>query len=422
MILSSFLGVLFFIIVQVMGSPVLEGRQTGALPAGWAALGCYSDSTSARTLRVASYTDLNDMTIESCISFCSNSTTYAYAGVEFSRECYCDNVIESPGEPISSVTCDMACTGNPDEICGGSDGINIFQNTALPPPPPPPPVPVIKQSVGTFDYVGCFDDGVDGAPRSLQNQLLISGGVTAESCTAACQAAGYVLAGLEYGQECWCDSYMPLAISTPDSDCSMACQADDTEICGAGNRLTVYQDTSAPPLNVLSCLTNSQLHASNGAFKFNLQAVPTAGGGAPLVVGSFELPAQVGQPTYFQLSTASVDREAHSFSISGGSLYPDDFEGEGNPIPIGPAIGGLQMFAAWSTFTPYVGYCAKPNPISHFGPFVGPPVLSVNNHADLWALCGIAPVIYSPISTSPGYTFSECQNVLLEMTQYSFTF
>jgi hypothetical protein len=43
-----------------------------------------TDSTASRTLRTAAYTDVNNMTIESCIAFCTPNG-YQYAGLEFSR-------------------------------------------------------------------------------------------------------------------------------------------------------------------------------------------------------------------------------------------------------------------------------------------------------------------------------------------------
>jgi hypothetical protein len=45
-------------------------------------------------------------------------------------------------------------------------------------------------------------DAVNGGPRSLLNKLAVPAGVNAETCTAACKAAGFPLAGLEFGQEC----------------------------------------------------------------------------------------------------------------------------------------------------------------------------------------------------------------------------
>jgi len=51
----------------------------------------------------------------------------------------------------------------------------------------------------SHDHVPNSDIG----PRVLSHIINnIPGGVTAETCTAACKAAGYGLAGLEYGQEC----------------------------------------------------------------------------------------------------------------------------------------------------------------------------------------------------------------------------
>jgi len=59
----------------------------------------------------------------------------------------------------------------------------------------------------------------------------------------------------------------------------------------------------------------------------------------------------------------------------------------------------------------------QPNPISDFGAFIGPPVLSVSGHSDLWALCqNIPEVIFSPQASS------QCQSVFLEMTQPIVTF
>jgi len=93
---------------------------------------------------------------------------------------------------------------------------------------------------------------------------------------------------------------MPLAIAAPDSDCNMVCKGDSSELCGAGNRLAVYQDITAAPPDVGQCLTSTQLHG--GSFRFNLQATPASGSGSSLAVGNFELVAQAGQPTFFQLS------------------------------------------------------------------------------------------------------------------------
>ena len=54
----------------------------------------FSDSSSSRTLRVASYTSVGNMTIESCLAFCTPAG-YKYAGVEYGRVSYSLNFFNS---------------------------------------------------------------------------------------------------------------------------------------------------------------------------------------------------------------------------------------------------------------------------------------------------------------------------------------
>ncbi|KAF8889794.1 hypothetical protein BD779DRAFT_302302 [Infundibulicybe gibba] len=53
------------------------------LPGNWTSIGCYTDISTSRTLNAIS-TNLDDMTIESCIAFCEPGG-YIYAGLEFGR-------------------------------------------------------------------------------------------------------------------------------------------------------------------------------------------------------------------------------------------------------------------------------------------------------------------------------------------------
>lgn len=68
------------------------------------------------------------MTIAPCQGTCQNAG-YMFAGVEFGDECWCDNVIRGIGAPTSSSDCNMPCSGNASETCGGSNRINIYQLT-----------------------------------------------------------------------------------------------------------------------------------------------------------------------------------------------------------------------------------------------------------------------------------------------------
>ncbi|KAF8799941.1 WSC-domain-containing protein [Phlegmacium glaucopus] len=410
-LLAAFAGAALF---SVHASPVIDARQSESLPAGWSSIGCYSDTPASRTLRIASFTSVSNMTIESCLAFCTPGE-YIFAGVEFARECYCDNVIESTGAPISSSSCNMPCTGNPDEICGGSNAINIFQNSAatgIPPPPPPPPsTGTIVQTAGTYQYQGCYQDAVNGAPRSLQHQLTVSGGVTAESCTSACKASGFVIAGLEFGQECWCDTYMALAVLTPDTDCAMTCVANDMELCGAGNRLAIYVDSTAPPITLSACL------GLGNPFNFDLVAVfvppsPGAQVSAPVQLGSIELPAHPGQASTLVLGTR-LSNDPHVYSIGGeglSSIQELSFNGFFSAVSIQPLAGGNQFFQIPGTGpspVPFTQYCPQPNPLSP-STYIGPPVLGVDGQTNVWGFCA-GSLVYLPSSG--------CSAVLLAMTQ-----
>ncbi|KAF8214000.1 WSC domain-containing protein, partial [Mycena galopus ATCC 62051] len=169
------------------------------------------------------------MTVESCIAFCG-AGGFALAGVEFGSECYCDYALQPTGTLASAASCNEPCSGNSTESCGAGNFIDVYWNGA-------PPL-VDPQEVGTWKYLGCFPDSVSA--RQLPNQQTISGGVTVESCTSACKANGFSVAGLEFGQECWCSNSPPTSSLLSDSDCSTACAANTTEFCGGPSRLTVY--------------------------------------------------------------------------------------------------------------------------------------------------------------------------------------
>lgn len=54
-----------------------------------------------------------------------------------------------------------------------------------------------------IDILTLYSEGTTG--RALPNGVTTTGGsskMTVDLCTQACQAAGYVLAGVEYAQEC----------------------------------------------------------------------------------------------------------------------------------------------------------------------------------------------------------------------------
>ncbi|KAL8719798.1 MAG: hypothetical protein Q9225_003233 [Loekoesia sp. 1 TL-2023] len=169
----------------------------------------------------------------------------------------------------------MACKGNTTEYCGGSNRLNVYQfgtvSTTSSASQSSTSTSSNSQSASQtsssstaatsststassssssasssatglpsgWKYKGCYVDNVNG--RILLNGQPASSTQTVEKCVAACQAAGYSVAGLEYSTECFCGNAL---VNGPapaaESQCSMNCGGDPTEKCGGGSRMSVY--------------------------------------------------------------------------------------------------------------------------------------------------------------------------------------
>ncbi|KAG8840047.1 hypothetical protein FRB91_006583, partial [Serendipita sp. 411] len=203
--------------------------------------GCWTDSTSDRALQhfVGGYEDL---TPGKCQVLCE-SAGFSLSGVEYARECYCGNTIMGSNQPSSGI-CNMACTGDGDQICGGAGAINIyvkdnFQYTVGP--------ASVLESYNGYSKTQCWQD-------HASNRLLRQGpaspispdSMTIQKCIDGCATAGFSSAGVEYGKECYCDNVAyPPGQSEDMSECNMACTGDATEFCGGANRILIYHDPLA---------------------------------------------------------------------------------------------------------------------------------------------------------------------------------
>jgi hypothetical protein len=98
----------------------------------------------------------------------------------------------------------------------------------------PPPV------ISGYVYQGCFLDGYNG--RDLNYQQPDNAALTQESCIATCAGLGYSIAGMEYSVQCFCDNFLynGASLATNQADCNMPCPGNKAEMCGAGNRLSVF--------------------------------------------------------------------------------------------------------------------------------------------------------------------------------------
>jgi len=122
---------------------------------------------------------------------------------------------------------------------------------------------------------------------------------------------------------------MPSGKLFDDGSCNMPCEADMLEHCGAGNRLALYQDSSATPLDPQACILSRQQ-----SFEFQLQAVARQG---PL--NGFQIWAKRLTPEYSILSVfhnmgcPSCPYDNTYFSLRQGVVTPNYLPGNPQPRP-----------------------------------------------------------------------------------------
>jgi hypothetical protein len=226
-------------------STVVPTSVATGLPAGFEYKGCYVDGPGFRIMNHQQPDDQR-MTVGSCASKCAVAG-YEIAGMEYSTQCFCDNLIRMGGKLATAESeCNMPCAGSTSQKCGGPARLSIWSNqTDLKVIAAPKPV----QNVSEWVYQGCItDERVD--KRVFPWQLVNQTGNSPEWCLSKCQEFGYMAAGMEYGIECYCGDLDGIEESgskqVAASECTTACPGDPEAICGQGSRLTWYKWEGEP--------------------------------------------------------------------------------------------------------------------------------------------------------------------------------
>ncbi|KAF8960481.1 hypothetical protein BDZ97DRAFT_1922209 [Flammula alnicola] len=72
--------------------------------------------------------------------------------------------------------------------------------------------------------------------------------MTPAVCTQFCSDSGQGFAGLEDGQDCWCDGVIQLTANQTDvSACNAPCTGDGTLLCGGHSRIEIFTDGAPSP-------------------------------------------------------------------------------------------------------------------------------------------------------------------------------
>ena len=186
---------------------------------------------------------------------------------------YCGSVINTGSVLTTPSDCSFICPGSQYEYCGAGNRLDMYQYNPTIPTVSSAAVSVSSTStqsgsisvgsistvststssssssspspLGTgfpagWSYQGCYVDGLNG--RILNHQQPDNAQNTLQVCVQACATAGYTIAGIEYGVECYCDNaiYNGGAPSANQNDCNFVCPGNTLEDCGAGNRMSLY--------------------------------------------------------------------------------------------------------------------------------------------------------------------------------------
>ncbi|KAL2756276.1 hypothetical protein ACRALDRAFT_1063738 [Sodiomyces alcalophilus JCM 7366] len=217
-----------------------------AYPSGWEEHGCWVDGVAGRILAHQARDD-QALTLERCAHYC-HDRGYSIAGAEYHHQCFCGNHIINGGvEANSESECSTPCAGNSGQMCGGPGRMSIISDG--PPKAIGAPEPQKSGFNGDWTYQGCVQDNVGGS-RTFFWQNFMPGVMTANMCLDRCAEFGYMAAGLEYGEECYCGDPANIDVAgaafRPESECNIVCAGNQSSICGGGARLSTYFWTGDP--------------------------------------------------------------------------------------------------------------------------------------------------------------------------------
>ncbi|KAH7305475.1 WSC domain-containing protein [Stachybotrys elegans] len=182
--------------------------------------GCYVDTLNPRALRRVLGDD--NMTPDMCVEFCAGST---YMGLEYGRECWCDDVLDITSFKATLDDCQMPCAGDLSAMCGSPNRMDLYKLNSPAPP--------------DADYytMGCYYD--IGAHHRALPELYADDNMTPQLCAGFAARRGFKHFGVEYGRECWAGPQIDPA-AFPTDGCDMPCAGNDEVMCGGRTRFNLY--------------------------------------------------------------------------------------------------------------------------------------------------------------------------------------
>ncbi|KAL5334222.1 hypothetical protein BJX70DRAFT_378887 [Aspergillus crustosus] len=110
-------------------TPTTSGQPTPTIVSDiddFSAMDCLADNPGNRIL-VGDDDSSSEMTPNQCVKLAQNGG-WRYAGVEYSSQCFVGNTIHTTDRD-STDGCDMPCSGDKEQLCGGEDHIQIYKDS-----------------------------------------------------------------------------------------------------------------------------------------------------------------------------------------------------------------------------------------------------------------------------------------------------
>ncbi|OCF77182.1 hypothetical protein I204_02894 [Kwoniella mangroviensis CBS 8886] len=144
---------------------------------------------------------------------------------------------------VSSAAASASATGVPGNGSGSNSGTGV-SGTATTSSAAPATTTTAAVTINGFTASGCVQE-VSG--RLLSKVQTSSSSMTIEQCTTLCGNYGYGVAGLEYGNECYCGAQDDIDDALVSGQCYMPCAGDSTETCGGPNAINVFINPDITP-------------------------------------------------------------------------------------------------------------------------------------------------------------------------------
>ncbi|KAI3396812.1 hypothetical protein diail_11641 [Diaporthe ilicicola] len=94
----------------------------------YSAAGCYAEPADGSRALTKSRTSTHAMTPAACFNICGTSGR-VYAGLEYGRECWCGNHLSNAATMVDPSRCNMKCSGDATQMCGGERLFNLYNGT-----------------------------------------------------------------------------------------------------------------------------------------------------------------------------------------------------------------------------------------------------------------------------------------------------